>query len=105
MVFLTCRRLWALHDKERKKCFSNAVVKIGNSILYKCSSCGLGFDYKSVQCDHIIPISNSRPDSKEEFLESFFRLHVSFDMLQILCLTCHKAKTKREIQQKWAKNL
>ena len=58
---------------------------------FKCAACGDEFTAKNVQVDHVVPIGPER--SWDEFIEALF---CEQDNLQVLCLTCHKKKTKEE---------
>lgn len=58
---------------------------------FRCACCGGDFPAKDVQVDHIIPIG--REKSWDEFIDGLF---CEKDNLQVLCVTCHSAKTKLE---------
>lgn len=58
---------------------------------YQCNCCKQHFPAKDVQVDHIIPIG--REKSWDEFIDGLF---CEKDNLQVLCTTCHSAKTKLE---------
>ncbi len=48
----------------------------------RCNQCRKPITMGEMECDHIVPIARGGSDSMEN--------------LQALCVTCHKAKTKRE---------
>lgn len=57
---------------------------------YQCNSCKLHFPSRKVQVDHIIPVGSFRTlDDLPGYVE---RLLCDGKNLQMLCLTCHKAK-------------
>lgn len=62
---------------------------------YKCNSCKEEFPAKDVQVDHINPIINPEIGftSWDDVINSMF---CEADNLQVLCTTCHKAKTALE---------
>ena len=64
---------------------------------YKCAECGKEFPAKDVQVDHIEPIIPlSGFVSWDETIE---RMLCEKDGLQVLCLTCHRAKSLEERKQ------
>lgn len=65
-------------------------------IVYTCRKCLELHTQKNVQVDHIEPIGSTPELANEEWGTWIAKLFVSFDRLQVLCLTCHKAKTKLE---------
>ena len=58
---------------------------------YKCALCLKEFVAKGVQVDHIKPVGKC--DSWDEYIERLFCEGLN---LQVLCLVCHKKKTKKE---------
>lgn len=62
---------------------------------YRCATCGGTFPAKQVQVDHIRPMGKGR--SWDEFINELF---CEEDNLQVLCLKCHKAKSKEENKKK-----
>ncbi len=58
---------------------------------FRCSTCKQEFTSKDVQVDHTKPIGPGL--SWDEFIESLF---CEKENLQVLCVPCHKEKTKRE---------
>ncbi len=61
---------------------------------YKCASCRQDFVQKDVQVDHIIPVVG--PEGFKGWDVYIERLLCEASNLQVLCTTCHKAKTKKE---------
>ena len=66
---------------------------------YTCNSCHMEFPSKEVQVDHIDPVVDPKVGfvSWDEFIK---RLFCSKENLQVLCLKCHKAKTKQEKEER-----
>lgn len=62
---------------------------------YECNSCKGHFPSKEVQVDHIIPVVDPATGftTWDDFIN---RLYCGRDNLQVLCLTCHKKKSKEE---------
>lgn len=60
---------------------------------YQCACCSDWFMGKQVSVDHIIPWGSIQGLSLDE---AWGRLLVSVDQLQVLCDTCHDAKTAIE---------
>ena len=62
---------------------------------YECKSCGGHFPSKDVQVDHILPVVDPITGftTWDEYIK---RLYCDKDNLQVLCLTCHKQKSKLE---------
>jgi len=62
---------------------------------YTCAMCSKNYPAKEVQIDHIHPVVD--PDigfiSWDVYIE---RMFCEQDNLQVLCLTCHKKKSKEE---------
>lgn len=94
----TVRKEWAMKNPERKDTYKKASVKIDELKRWVCATCKNAFAYSDTECDHVVPVQNTVPQDKVEFLESFLRLH-SAD-LQILCKPCHKIKTKLQLREK-----
>lgn len=62
---------------------------------YKCNSCGKAFPTKDVNVDHVNPIVP--PDSGFTTWDDFIaNLFCAKENLQVLCSSCHTAKTKME---------
>lgn len=95
------RQLWARSYPARRECFARAKVK-GNDNMDKwiCAKCSNLFALSEVECDHKIPIENTIPISEEEFEICHRRLHCGIEYLQILCKKDHKAKTKKEMEDR-----
>ncbi len=66
---------------------------------YKCAKCRKAFPTTEVQVDHINPVVDPVVGfvSWDVYIE---RLYCTKDNLQVLCLTCHKAKTAIERKKK-----
>lgn len=66
---------------------------------YRCSHCKGEFPAKEVQVDHIEPVVIPEEGfvSWDKFIE---RLFCGEKDLQVLCIPCHKAKTKEEQRRK-----
>ena len=60
---------------------------------FLCATCNKEFVAKDVQVDHIVPIGTEK--TWDEFIEGLF---CEGHNLQVLCIPCHKKKTKEE---KW----
>jgi len=97
--FKLARQEWSRNNTYRKMCFFEARRKDESGMeKWICKSCSKLFAKSEVDCDHVLPISNTTPDTIEEYIECFKKLH-STD-LQILCKNCHKFKTKEEAHQR-----
>ena len=62
---------------------------------YRCAICQDEFPAKGVQVDHKIPMGKGK--TWDEFINELF---CEEDNLQVLCLVCHKAKSKEENKKK-----
>lgn len=62
---------------------------------YKCAKCNNDFPSKDVQVDHINPVvdPNTGFTSFDDYIA---RLFCGKDNLQVLCVECHKEKSKKE---------
>ena len=71
---------------------------------YLCNSCGGEFPAKDVQVDHIEPVVDPNKGfvSWDVFID---RLFCEKENLQVLCTTCHKAKSKQEKEVRTNANL
>lgn len=58
---------------------------------FRCNCCGGEFPTKFVQVDHIVPMRKGM--TWDDFINELF---CEIDNLQVLCLDCHKIKTKQE---------
>lgn len=102
------RQEWSRNNAERKDCFAHAkVLPVHPEDLprWLCEKCDKSFALSEVQCDHIIPLHNTVPQTLDEFIECVKRLHVDIFGLQILCHTCHKFKTKFQANEKMRAHL
>lgn len=61
---------------------------------YECNECKGHFPSKDVQVDHIIPVVD--PKGFTTWDDYITRLYCGKDNLQVLCITCHKIKSKQE---------
>lgn len=64
-----------------------------------CASCQKEYTSKDVQVDHIAPVIDPNVGfiSWDVYIE---RMFCDAENLQVLCTTCHDAKTKQEREQK-----
>ena len=62
---------------------------------YRCAMCQQEFTNKDVQVDHIKPVVDPKKGFKnwDVFINNLF---CDADNLQVLCIPCHKIKTKKE---------
>lgn len=104
------RKLWTQNSPERKECLLNARVKhypltksgtLSKSYVnrYKCADCDNLFVKIDVQVDHIAPVGKLPdwpPTEVRTWNRWLVRLWCPVSNLQILCLTCHKKKSKEE---------
>lgn len=63
--------------------------------FYRCNACKQEYTNKDVEVDHIIPVV----DPKDGFVDwntYIDRLFCSKDNYQVLCVSCHKKKSKKE---------
>jgi hypothetical protein len=101
MQILT-RRAWPFWPpKQMALELAKKVIMMGKTgtlkrCFYKCAHCGKDdFTIKQVQIDHIEPKIN--PKTGFQGIEDWIlRTFVSVDMLQCLCLECHKIKSTGE---------
>ena len=66
--------------------------------FYHCAGCGGEFTNKDVEVDHIIPVVDQSVGfvSWDLYISRLFAPRSNY---QVLCTTCHKAKSKKEKQQ------
>lgn len=65
---------------------------------FQCKHCTGWFPDKDVEVDHIIPAGTLKTyNDLPRFVELLF---CEEDNLQLLCKTCHRAKTKREREER-----
>jgi len=107
-LFVAFKRIWTWAPV-RKQALSNAFIKSGPIIGHKCASCGIIFPLlnvgkrkkKQVHVDHISPVV----DPKTGFIGwdiYLSRLFTQIENLQVLCVACHKIKTKKENELRYA---
>lgn len=65
---------------------------------FQCTECEKWHKAKDVSVDHITPAGSL--GSFQDVAGFVERLFVGEDGLQVLCMTCHKAKTKKERELK-----
>lgn len=80
-----------LNEAKTKKKVNPKTKRIAQH--YKCANCKKDFPQKQVQVDHISPVVIDNFVSWDEFIENLF---CDSDNLQVLCITCHKKKSKEE---------
>jgi len=74
---------------------------------YRCNGCKKEFVQSQVQVDHVVPVVKATGFTTwDDYINSLF---CSKDNLQVLCLGCHKIKSKdenavRRIQKKASKS-
>lgn len=63
--------------------------------FYKCAMCQQDYVAKAVEVDHIVPIVDPKVGftTWDAFIKGLF---CSISNLQVLCITCHKKKSKEE---------
>lgn len=81
------RRTWG-RSKQRASALKKAKVSRGK---YKCAKCNGVFQRKKIQVDHIIAVG--RFVDFNTFIE---RLFCDPGGLAVLCIQCHKVKTKSD---------
>lgn len=82
------RRLW-IFSEERREALRRAHAGRG---MYICEACRYIRGKKEVQVDHIHPVGG----------DGCYNTHISLlfcpaDNLQVLCKSCHKLKTKKDL--------
>lgn len=84
----------------RKLARLNAEVRPGR---YLCAGCKQDFDKKQIQVDHIEAIGPQPPaQTWDVYLDRKF---VPVEKLQVLCLVCHKGKTKVDVRKMRGKDV
>jgi 5-methylcytosine-specific restriction endonuclease McrA len=73
----------------KNEALSNARIERG---LYKCNMCKNGFKRDQVDLDHVEPVV-SLTEGYVDWNEYIRRLFVKPEGYQVLCKTCHSAKT------------
>lgn len=81
------RRVWG-RSRQRQAALKNAKVSYGH---YRCAECKEIFRRKYINVDHIVAIGKF-----VDFNIYIERLFVEPCGLRILCLQCHKAKTRSD---------
>lgn len=84
-VLAAAKRPYVGEDKRRK-------------FEYQCASCGLWHPQKEVSVDHIVPVGTLK--SWDDLVTFCQRLFVPATGLQVLCDTCHQAKTNQERKER-----
>ena len=92
--FKIARQAWATFSPKRRACLQAAKEKQDGIDKWKCTKCEQYFAYSEIQCDHVVPIANTNPQTLEEYLQLFKKL--DSDNLQILCKRDHLLKTRKE---------
>lgn len=93
------RDVWMMHDVKisyiLKKSYPDMNPHTRTKWLIDCECCGEAFKTGDIQVDHIKGEHALRTlNDLIDFVESILR--VSHDDLQIMCVTCHEAKTYAE---------
>jgi 5-methylcytosine-specific restriction endonuclease McrA len=83
------RRTWG-RSKQRQFALANAKVSYGK---YLCAVCNDIFARKQIQVDHIIAVGRFI-----DFNTYIERLFCESSGLRVLCIDCHKKKTKKDIK-------
>lgn len=78
-----------LNDAKTEKKVNTKTGRVAQH--FKCATCSFDFPAKNVQVDHIEAIGVER--TWDEFIQGLF---CEQDNLQVLCVPCHKEKTKQE---------
>lgn len=63
--------------------------------VYECAICKQHVKSKDTQVDHVLPVKDVRP-VEQTLDETADRMFVDEKMFQVLCVICHKSKTKIE---------
>lgn len=87
-------RRWPPKYEALKKAFVGSKINAKSGRKAKhflCAGCDKEYVQANVQVDHKIPIGSCK--TWDEFVEKLF---CEADNLQVLCLKCHKIKTKKE---------
>jgi len=91
----TLRRQW-----KRTPMAVLALQRARSAAGWVCAKCLETFDKRSINIDHITPVVSVYAPPSEDLNEFARRLFCSADGLQVLCLTCHKQKTKIENKER-----
>jgi hypothetical protein len=74
---------------------ADALISSKPTPVYKCAKCNGGFAKSDVQVDHSTAIGTNSPNTIDEFVMAFTKMHKT--PLDVLCIVCHKEKTKRDV--------
>ena len=112
MIRGAIRRSWTYYDAIRKKAIEEAIVRVpiknakGDnsgrfSEFVRCAHCQELFRKGEIDVDHKVPVGKGFGwPPGDDLLDWVKRLFVpDHEMLQILCQSCHKVKTKEEKQR------
>jgi hypothetical protein len=115
MVFSALRRAFrtyppykeTLDDAKEEYYIDSKKGKKLRRVRFRCNKCGKKYARTNVAVDHRIPVVDFTGVAKQEDGETDFniyikRLYCARGNLQILCLPCHKEKTKDEGKQRTA---
>ncbi len=92
-IFGALRKIWRW-SKERREVL-NASKVTGKIDKYRCAECDKIGQRKTVHVDHVFPVVD--PLKGFEGFDTYIsRLYCDKEGLQILCASCHSAKTKAE---------
>jgi 5-methylcytosine-specific restriction endonuclease McrA len=81
------RRTWG-RSKQRQAALKSAKIAYGK---YKCEKCHGVFQRKKIEVDHIVAVGRFK-----DFNTYIERLFCPSSGLQILCIPCHKSKSKKD---------
>lgn len=81
------RRTWG-RSKQRQSALKSAKVAYGQ---YRCAECKQIHRRKNIQVDHIVPVGKFK--NFDVYIE---RLFCDAKGLRVLCVECHKTKTKED---------
>ncbi len=81
--------IWQTRLAARRKCTG---PNKRQKYEYQCAKCSKWFPAGKIQVDHLIPVGSLKTlDDLAGYTERLFCAQAG---LQVLCLTCHKSKTK-----------
>ena len=68
---------------------------------YTCACCGNHFARNQVELDHKVPVIALDSSLDNSSLDELYAgIYCSLENLQVLCTTCHKAKTRKEARER-----
>jgi 5-methylcytosine-specific restriction endonuclease McrA len=115
MVFSVLRRAFRMYppyketldDAKEEYYVDSKKGKKMRRVRFKCAKCSKKYARTNIAVDHIIPVVDftgvaKQEDDTPDFNIYIKRLYCARKNLQILCLPCHKAKTKDEGKQRTA---